>query len=238
MIWTAIGAIATTAAVMVALIANHRTNKNNAENRRLQVALLRQQRAQKKLDEMVQNVMQLCRGINSLDMVNYSFKFKSNTFSVEDRRALEQFTVEGSCNAMNLVWQMEMLKNQESAQLMLGCFWDVWADYGFWSSCISALFRCMCASQKTPQEQEEVRLLMEIVIDKMVNKTIAIDADYKLVFDDLLKNKKELKDRAQAVMSIFGVEFAERIRRKKDDLYEQIKEFIRVEQERIDGIVA
>ena len=235
--WTAVGAIATAVAVIVALIANYLTNRNNAENRKLQVDLLRQQRAQKKLDEMVQNVMQLSKSMNALDIVYYSMKFKDDTFTVEDRRALEHLTVEGSCNAVNLIWQMEMLKNHDSAQPMLDCFWDVWGDYGCWSSYISALFRCMCVPKETQLEREEARSLTEMLIEDMVNKTLTMDANYKSVLDDLLKNKKELIARAQAVMGEFGMAIAGRIQQKSDVLYDKMKEFIRIEQERIEAIV-
>lgn len=236
--WTAIGAIATAGAVVVALFANHRTNKNNEKNRKLQIALLRQQRDQKKLDEMVQNLMYLCKGINSLDIIYYSLKFKDNTFTIEDRRALEKFTVDGSCNAINLVWQIEVLKNRDSARPMMDCFWEVWADYGFWASCISTLFQSMCAPQETPQEREEERRLTEMLINNMEAKTIAINAQYKSVFDDLLKAKKELMDQARAVMGVFGMEIAGQIHKKNNALYDRMKEFIHVEQERITGIVA
>lgn len=236
MIWTAVGAIATAVAVIVALFANYRTNKNNEENRKLQVALLRQQRAQKKLDEMVQNVMQLSRNLNSFDMMHYSAKFKDDTFTVEDRRVLERLTVEYSAKASDLSLQMEMLKNHESAKPMLDYFWEIWEDYGLWSISISTLFKCMSASQEVRQENNVVALTEKIVRD-MKAKLVEIDGNYRAVLEDFLKDKEGPIVQAKAIMEMFGVEMARLIQRKCEVLSNKVIAFIRVEQKRIDDMV-
>lgn len=236
MIWTAVGAIATAVAVIVALFANYRTNRNNEKNRELQIALLRQQRAQKKLDEMVQNVMELRKNLNSFDIMHYSSKFKDNSFTVEDRRVLERLTEEYSAKAVDLSLQMEMLKNHESAKPMLDCFWEVWGDYGLWSISISTLFKCMSASQDV-QEDEAVVALAEKIVSEMEAKLEEIDGNYKAVLEGFLKDKVGPIAQAQAIMEMFGVEMMRLIQRKCEVLSNKVVAFIRIEQKRIDDMV-
>ena len=234
--WTAIGAIATALAVIAALLGNYRTNRNNEKNRKLQIALLRQQRDQRKLDEMVQNVMQLSRSLNSFEMMHYSSKFKDGVFSEGDRRVLEQMTVENAARATNLSLQMEMLKNYESAKPMLDYFWEIWKDYGLWSISISTLFQCMSTSQETQQE-EDITVLTEKIVSNMRAKLLEIDAHYSVVLEGLLKNKDNPMSQAQAIMELFGIEMARIIQRKCEILSNKVIEFIRVEQKRIDDMV-
>lgn len=235
--WTAIGAIATALAVIAALLGNYRTNRNNEKNRKLQIALLRQQRDQRKLDEMVQNVMQLSRSLNSFEMMHYSSKFKDGVFSEGDRRVLEQMTVENAARATNLSLQMEMLKNYESAKPMLDYFWEIWQDYGLWSISISTLFNCKSAPQETRQEEVIVAMAKKIVGD-MVAKLIEINENYRVALENLLKDKDNPITQAQVIMEVFGVEMTRLIQRKCEILSNKVIEFIRIEQKRIDDIVA
>lgn len=234
--WTAVGAIATAVAVIVALIANYRTNRNNEKQRALQVALLRQQRAQKKLDEMVQNVMQLRKNLNSFDIMYYSSKYKDGAFTVEDRRVLEHLTEEYSAKAADLSLQMEMLKNQVSAKPMLDYFWEVWQDYGLWSISISTLSQCISAPKETRWEEEAVALTGKIV-SGMKAKLVEIDENYSVVLEDWLKDKETPTSQAQTIMEMFGVEMSKLIQRKCEVLSNKVVEFIRVEQKRIDDMV-
>lgn len=226
--WPAVGAIATAVAVMVALYVNYRTN-------RLQILLLRQQRAQEKLDEMVQNVMQLRKNMNTFDIMYYSSKFKDDTFTVEDRRVLEHLTEEYSAKAADLTLQMEMLKNHESAKPMLDYFWEIWEDYGLWSISISTLFQYMSASQEVRQESNVVALTEKIVHD-MKTKLVEIDRNYRAVLAEFLKDKDVPIVQAQAIMEMFGVEMTKLIQRKCAVLSNKVIEFVRIEQERIDAM--
>lgn len=235
--WTAIGAGATALAVITALFANYRTNRNNEKNRKLQIALLRQQRAQKKLDEMVQNVMQLSKSMDSLEILHYSLKFTNNTFTVEDKFFLEHLAAEGSDSATKLTIQMVMLNNQNSAQPMLDCFWEIWSDYGLWSSSISTLYNGMNVPKRTNHEPEVLRIIEDKIVKDMMDKTVKINVRYKSIFDKLLKNEKDSMARARVVLSVFGPEIAGLIQRKKDVLNKKVIDFIRVEQKRIDAIV-
>ena len=236
MIWTAVGAIATTIAVIVALLENYRMNKDNEKNRKLQISLLRQQRDQKKLDEMVQNVMQLSKSLNSFEMMHYSSKFKAGVFREEDRRVLEQMTVENAARATDLSLQMEMMKNYESAKPMLDYFWGIWQDYGLWSISISTLFNCKCAPQEVAQE--DIVAMAKKIVGDMVAKLIEINENYRVALENILKDKDNPITQAQAIMEVFGVEMTRLIQRKCEILSNKVIEFIRIEQKRIDDIVA
>ena len=237
MIWNVVGSIATAVAVIVALIANYRTNRNNEKNRKLQIALLRQQRVQKKLDEMVQNVMQLRKSMNSVAMLNYTSKFTDNTFSIDDMHYLEHLAAEGADRTANLMLQMEILKNRDSALPMLNCFKKVWSDYGLWSRCITTLFQCKNTRQETDLDREQIKSLCIVIIDEMRRRLVEVNVSYGKLLDDVQKYKKEPLDQAQEVMRLFGREMAREIQLQKKALHTKVIEFLCVEQKRIDDIV-
>lgn len=54
--WTAIGSVATTIALIIAFRSINASNKQNRENRKLQILLIRKEQEQKRLDEMVNNI--------------------------------------------------------------------------------------------------------------------------------------------------------------------------------------
>ena len=235
MIWTAVGAIATAVAVIVALIANYRTNRNNEKNRKLQITLLRQQRERKKLDELVQNVMQLSESMNPLAMIDYSSKFANNGFKVEDMRFLEHIAMNSSGRAVNLTLQMEGLNHPVSAQAMLDCFWTMWQDYNLWSLSVRTLFDCESSYMDGSYGQGE-KALQERVINNMVKRILEMDSNLQMTIDDLLK-ERNLRARAKVLCGWCGAKMAKEIQRQKTMLHEKVIAFIRIEQKRIDDMV-
>ena len=226
--WTAVGAIATAVAVIVALYVNCRTN-------RLQILLLRQQRAQKKLDEMVQNVMRLSQIMNPIEMSNFSSKFAEGNFTEGDMRTLEHIATEGSGLATNSTVQMVMLKNQDSARPMLDHFWNMWNDYNLWSRSISLLFQC----EKTYPDvgQWDDSAVFEEIINDMVQWIVQTDSNSQRAIGDLLK-EGNLRHKARTLLRLLGVGMAKDLLQRKKTLYEKVIEFVCVEQQRIDDMVA
>ena len=55
--WTAIGSVATTIALIIAFKSINASNKQNRENPKLQILLIRKEQEQKRLDEMVNNIL-------------------------------------------------------------------------------------------------------------------------------------------------------------------------------------
>lgn len=140
MIWTAVGAIATTVAVIVALVANYRTNRNNEKNRGLQIALLRQKREQQKLDELVQNVILLSKMLQPLDILHYSSKFVEEKFTQEDCSYLESLAVNDE-SMMTKMYILETIWKGDSVRSVLTRLHELRKNYGLWSRSVTVMFQ-------------------------------------------------------------------------------------------------
>ena len=72
--WTAIGSIVTFVALIATFIALFFSNKQEKKNRQLQVLLLSQEQQQKRLDELVNSILDIISDIDLFNLSNYSKK--------------------------------------------------------------------------------------------------------------------------------------------------------------------
>ncbi len=77
--WTAIGSVATTIALIIAFRSINASNKQNRENRKLQILLIRKEQEQKRLDEMVNNILEIIHSIKPIDVLDFSSKWIDKT---------------------------------------------------------------------------------------------------------------------------------------------------------------
>lgn len=234
MIWTAVGAIATTIAVIVALFANYWANRNNKKNRDLQISLLRQQRAQKKLDELVQNVMQLSKSMRPLDILYYSSKLIEDKFTIEDCRFLEQLAVDDECGTANIYIPIAILENYDSAKPVLDGLHELRQNYGLWSRSVSTLFKHKSLYRGFMVPSESERVVGQIVKD-MLCKCIEYDAEGQ-VMADAISGSGNMFEKAIVVMNMFERVMAKCIQQQKNMLEKELLNFVRIEQKRIDRI--
>ena len=87
--WTAIGSVATTIALIIAFRSINASNKQNRENRKLQILLIRKEQEQKRLDEMVNNILEIIHSIKPIDVLDFSSKWIDKTFTTEDRHKID-----------------------------------------------------------------------------------------------------------------------------------------------------
>lgn len=236
MIWTAVGAIATAVAVIVALIANYRTNKNNEENRKLQIALLRQQRAQKKLDEMVQNVIQLNKMMSPRDIQRYSSRFVEEKFTQEDCSYLEALAVDDE-SMMTKIRVLDAVWKGASLSSVLTCLRELREDYGLWSRSVTTTFQ-----YKKDYKGFGARYFGEDVVPRivreMLDKYVARDPANSDFAKRVLADESNFYEKAKSVLKEFGPAMAKCIQCQKNKLEKALQEVVCMEQKRIDDIVA
>lgn len=131
--WTAISAIATFIMVIATFVTIYISIKQNKKSKEFQIQLIKQQQAQDKLDDMVNNVLEINNNINPFHILHYSNKLTTNTFTAEDRQALEKLAVDNSLNNTYLSLQIIRLNNYAPAKSLLNCLHQIRADYGLWS---------------------------------------------------------------------------------------------------------
>ena len=234
--WTAIGTIATSIMVVATFVTIYISIKQDKMSRGFQTLLIKQQQAQQKLDDMVNNVLNINNNINPFHILHYSNKLTAKTFTEDDRQALEKLAVDDSLNNTNLTLQMIRLNNYSSAKSLLDCLHQIRADYGLWQRTVTSLYQYVCFSKESKQQIDIIEQTVIIMTTEMINKCIEISPELKSVIPELQLGPKPI-DIALTVLQIFEAEIAKYILTKKDKLETELIQFVKSEQQRIDNII-
>ncbi len=232
--WTAIGSIATTIALIFAFKSINASNKQNKENRKLQISLIRKEQEQKRLDEMVNNILEIIHSIKPIDVLDFSSKWIDGAFTTEDRRKLDHMAEQDQLNYTRLNIQLIKLKNYPTAKPLLARL-DIIRDlYGQWVRCINLLHLFLESEDKLPVEEREKTIV------NIVNQMVDIckrNPEYTPIISDICKEKSKIENIARDVMNIFESEISKQIQAHKLAFEKELYEFVKKEQERIDSII-
>lgn len=235
--WTAVSAIATFIMVIATFVTISISIKQNKKSKEFQIQLIKQQQAQGKLDDMVNNVLEINNNINPFHILHYSNKLTTNTFTAEDRQALEKLAVDDRLNNTNLTLQLIRLNNYSSAKSLLDCLHQIRADYGLWQRTVTSLYQYVCFSKESKQQIDIIEQTVTLITTEMVNKCIIIDPRYKQITAEILCSEQKPIDKALTILKIFEAEIAKYILTKKDKLETELIQFVKSEQQRIDNII-
>ena len=235
--WTAIGAIATALAVIAAFVTIYSSIRQNRNSRILQIRLIKQQQAQQRLDDMVNNVLNINYNMNPFHIMHYSNKLTSNSFTAEDRQALEKLAVDDNLNSTNLNLQLIRLNNYTSAKSLLNCLNRIRADYGLWSRTVNSLFQFKCFSEALEQQVDAIEQAINIMKSEMVDKLIEIDPRYRQIMKEVLQSEEKPINQALAVLQAFEAEIARYIQKQQGDFEKKLTLFVKSEQQRIDDMI-
>jgi len=232
--WTAIGSIATTIALIFAFKSINASNKQNKENRKLQISLIRKEQEQKRLDEMVNNILEIIHSIKPIDVLDFSSKWIDGAFTTEDRRKLDHMAEQDQLNYTRLNIQLIKLKNYPTAKPLLARL-DIIRDlYGQWVRCINLLHLFLESEDKLSVEEREKTIV------NIVNQMVDIckrNPEYTPIISDICKEKSKIENIARDVMNIFESEISKQIQAHKLAFEKELYEFVKKEQERIDSII-
>ncbi len=156
--WTAIGSIATAIAMIIAFRSISVSNKQNRENRKLQVLLIRREQEQKRLDEMVNNILDISHSMKPIDILDFSSKWIDKTFTTEDRRKIDRMADQDQLNNIRLRIQLIKLKNYPVANPLLVYLNKTRETYGLWVKCINLLHMFLESEDKLTAEEREVNI--------------------------------------------------------------------------------
>lgn len=232
--WTAIGSIATTIALIFAFKSINASNKQNKENRKLQISLIRKEQEQKRLDEMVNNILEIIHSIKPIDVLDFSSKWIDGAFTTEDRHKLDHMAEQDQLNYTRLNIQLIKFKNYPTAKPLLARL-DIIRDlYGQWVRCINLLHLFLESEDKLPVEEREKTIV------NIVNQMVDIckrNPEYTPIISDICKEKSKIENIARDVMNIFESEISKQIQAHKLAFEKELYEFVKKEQERIDSII-
>ena len=233
--WTAIGSIATTIALIIAFRSINASNKQNRENRKLQILLNRQEQEQKRLDEMVNNILEISHSIKPIDVLDFSSKWIEGAFTIEDRRKLDHMADQDLLNNIQLNIQLIKLKNYPTANILLTRLNTIREIYGQWIRCINPLYVFLESGNKLKAEERE--MIIAGIVKQMAETCQRINPTCKPIISDIYKQNNKIEDIARNVMNILESEISKQIQVLKPAFEKELYEFVKKEQERIDRII-
>ena len=233
--WTAIGSIATTIAMIIAFKSIGVSNKQNRKNRKLQILLIRKEQEQKRLDEMVSNILEIVHSIKPIDVLDFSSKWIDGAFTTEDRCKLDHIAEQDQLNYTRLNIQLIKLKNYPTAKPLLARLNMIREIYGSWARCINPLHVFLESGNKLKAEEREA--IIADIVNQMVDTCTKLNPTCITIISNICKQKNKVEYIARDVMNIFESEISKQVQAHKQAFEKELYDFVKKEQERIDCIV-
>lgn len=137
--WTAIGSIVTFIAMIIAYWTIHISDKQNKSNQRLQLLLVQREIEQKRLDDLVENIMIINDSMQPIIVADYSVKLTKGIFTEDDRHFIDEMAANDISNNNRLSVQLIKYDRNESAKKVLITLSNMRQKYGEWVRDLSIL---------------------------------------------------------------------------------------------------
>lgn len=228
--WTAIGSIVTFIAMIIAYWTIHISDKQNKSNQRLQLLLVQREIEQKRLDDLVENIMIINDSIRPLNVVDYSVKLVQGRLTENDRHFIDEMAAKDESDNNRLSVQLIKYYKNEPARKVLKILSNMRQKYGEWVRDISILNLYKANYVISPQN-------LNRIISTMINISKEITPKYEKDIHNILKTYTNDLDKAINLMNIFCHAISTYLIENKKALEDELCAFVKEEQKRIDNIV-
>ena len=228
--WTAIGSIVTFIAMIIAYWTIHISDKQNKSNQRLQLLLVQRDIEQKRLDELIENIMIINDSMQPIVVTDYSVKLINGIFTEDDRHFIDEMAANDLANNNRLSVQLIKYDRKESAKKVLMTLSNMRRKYGEWVRNLSILN--LYKNNFVISQQDLNRMILTMV---QISKEIA--PEYEKNIDNVIKTKDNDLNKAINLMNIFCYVISTYLNEQKKIFEEELYAFVKEEQKRIDNIV-
>lgn len=228
--WTAIGAIVTFVAMIIAYWTIHISDKQNKSNQRLQLLLVQREIEQKRLDELIENIIIINDSIQPIIVTDYSVKLTNGIFTEDDRHFIDEMAVKDELDSNRLSVQLIRYCKNEPVKNVLMILSNMRQKYGEWVRCISTLNLYQKNYVISPSNLNRMILTMS-------NMSKAIMPNYEKDIHDILETHSNDLDKAISLMNIFSHAISKYLILNKRLFEKELCVFVSEEQKRIDSIV-
>lgn len=228
--WTAIGSIVTFVAMIIAYWTIHISDKQNKSNQRLQLLLVQREIEQKRLDELVENIMGINDSMQPIVVVDYSVKLVRGCFTDDDRHFINEIAAKDESDNNKFSIQLIKYGRNESAKKILMLLSNMRFKYGEWIRDMSILNLYKTNYVISPQD-------LNRMIITMTNMTKEIIPKYEKGIYEVLETYNNDLDKAINLMNIFCYAISTFLIEQKKIFEKELCAFVKEEQKRIDNIV-
>lgn len=228
--WTAIGSIVTFIAMIIAYWTIHISDKQNKSNQRLQLLLVQREIEQKRLDDLVENIMIINDSMQPIIVADYSVKLTKGIFTEDDRHFIDEMAANDISNNNRLSVQLIKYDRNESAKKVLITLSNMRQKYGEWVRDLSILNLYKTNYIISPDELRRMILTMA-----KMSKEIA--PEYEKNIHNVINEKNNDLNKAINLMNIFCYTISAYLNEQKKIFEDELCAFVKEEQKRIDNIV-
>ena len=233
--WTAIGSIVTFIALIMTLVALFYSNEQERKNRQLQVLLLRQEQQQKRLDEMIGNILDIISDIDPLHLSNFSKKISGKDVSVEDKYQIDNILRKNSYNYNKLQIQVIRQEDYITAQSILQRLNKIRSDYSLWCKSVAMILYYLLDNNSKCEEKFET---IASSYQDMIERCLEIAPQSRSDLDSCINPfKDDLVEEYIKVLTVFSYELTPKILKEKKHFMNELKAFVKNEQKSIDNLV-
>ena len=226
--WTAIGSIVTFIAMIIAYWTIHISDKQNKSNQRLQLLLVQREIEQKRLDDLVENIMIINDSMQPIIVADYSVKLTKGIFTEDDRHFIDEMAANDISNNNRLSVQLIKYDRNESAKKVLITLSNMRQKYGEWVRDLSILNLYKTNYIISPDELRRMILTMA-----KISKEIAPEYEK----NNVINEKNNDLNKAINLMNIFCYTISAYLNEQKKIFEDELCAFVKEEQKRIDSMI-
>lgn len=228
--WTAIGSIVTFVAMIIAYWTIHISDKQNKSNQKLQLLLVQREIEQKRLDELVENMMLINDSMQPIIIVDYSVKLTREQFSENDRHFIDEIAAKDESDNNRLHVQLIKYDRYEPAKNVLTILSNMRQKYGEWIRDLSILNLYSTNHVISPD-------MLRNIISTIIKISNEIAPEYEKEIHNVLNEKNNDLSKAINLMNIFCYVISSYLNEQKKIFEKELCAFVAKEQKRIDNMV-
>lgn len=228
--WTAIGSIVTFVAMIIAYLTIHISDKQNKSNQQLQLLLVQRDIEQKRLDELIENIMIINDSMQPIIVADYSVKLTNGIFTEDDRHFIDEMAANDDLNNNRLNTQLIKYDKNESAKNVLIALSNLRLKYGEWVRNLSSL---------NAYKEYNMYLKSDLsrIIDIMINTSKEIAPKTEHDIHNILCSENSNLDKAMHLMNIYSHMIITYLLENKKVFEKELFAFVEKEQKRIDNMI-
>lgn len=226
--WTAIGAIATVLAFIVAYLSIYISNKQNKKNQQFQLALIQRDIEQKRFDDLIECIMTINNSIQPINVMDYTKKLLNGTFAEADQSVLNGMAEKDRLDNIKLSIQLMKYDKNQSAKSLLNVLSDIHQIYGEW-------VRDLCLLSMYKKDNVVLPAMIKPIISRMGKISRDIDHHCEPYIKEALNSSNNDLDRAISLMNVFSSAVSSYLVDNKRMLDDELYRFAQLEQGRIDN---
>lgn len=228
--WTAIGSIATVIAMIIAYRAIYASVKQNKDNQKFQLLLVQRDIEQKRLDELVENILIINDSIQPIVVADYSVKLIQGCLTEEDQNFIAKMAAKDDLDNNRLNIQLMKYDKKQSAKNVLVALNSLRQTYGIWVRNIFILNLCKTKGDNIPPSE------LTKALSTMAKISKEIVPKYEKTIYDILKTCSSDLDKAIDLLNIFCDTITTYLIENKKVFEKELLAFVKKEQSRIDNM--